>query len=230
LRFVKTFLLVFAKIYYRLEKSQEGGQNMIMTQESMAERLKRLREARGLSKYRLARLSGISEAYLSQLESGVVANPRGDTLKSLAKGLNISVSELTGEIRHSPEEALSEIEVSIKAYIPVYAEVSAGLGIEPVDYVAVTRSRPAPETLRAYRVKGLCLDPEIKEGDTVIVDTSLLPQHGDLVIVLIDGQASIKYYKEDETGNKWLENHYGKFQPKDVHIHGVVTEFNRKRR
>lgn len=201
---------------------------IVANKETFGQRLKRLRESRGYSKYRLAKESGINESYIYQLEDDKVTNPRQDTLIALARPLGISISELAGNT--SPSDAWQLVETSLKAYIPVYAEVSAGEGIEPVDYVAVTRSRPAPDTLRAYRVKGLCLDPEIKEGDTVIVDTALSPQGGDLVVVLIDGEASIKYYKEDEKGNKWLENHYGKFQPEDVHIHGVVTEFNRKRR
>jgi SOS-response transcriptional repressor LexA len=76
-------------------------------------------------------------------------------------------------------------------------------------------------------VKGLCLEPEIRDGDTVIVDTDLQPLSGDLIVGIIDGQASIKRYVE-KNGDKWLENNNGTYKPEDVHIHGVVVDFNRK--
>ena len=88
--------------------------------ESFAERLKRIRESKGLTKYRLAKLSGMDIAYVSQLEQGEVKHPRYDTLKSLARGLEVSVGELAGESPRTPDELLSDFESAMKAYIPVY--------------------------------------------------------------------------------------------------------------
>lgn len=65
---------------------------MNMVFESFAAKLKHLREAKDLTKYRLAKLSGIAEAYIGQLESGRVDQPRRTTLKALAKGLGESPS------------------------------------------------------------------------------------------------------------------------------------------
>ena len=74
---------------------------------------------------------------------------------------------------------------------------SAGMeGMEPIDYVDRMRARAAPETLCAYRVSGLCLEPDICPGDTVVVDTALSPANGDLVVVLVEGRAALKRYKE----------------------------------
>lgn len=199
-----------------------------MSLESLAARLKMFREAKGLTKYRLSKLCGISETYIYRLELGQIKNPRRDTLQKLAKGLGITLAELVGET--APSDTWHLVEQSLKAYIPVYAEVGAGEGIEPIDYVACTRAKAAPETLRAYRVNGLCLDPEIRVGDTVIVDTALAPTSGDLVVVIIEGKAAVKRYKEDDQGNKWLEDNHGKYQPEDTIIHGVVTEYVRKLR
>jgi len=102
--------------------------------------------------------------------------------------------------------------------------------VEPIDYVACTRIKAAPETLRAYRVDGLCLDPEIRHGDTIIVDTALNPTSGDLVVVIMAGKAAVKRYKQDSHDNKWLEDNDGRYQPEDVVLHGVVTEYVRKLR
>lgn len=200
----------------------------MMTTETFGQRLKRLMEEQGISKARLARDSGVDRSYIYQILKDETT-PGITTLNSLAKGLKRKPSILLGEVQPTPKTALSDLEVSIRAYIPVYAEVSAGEGVDPVDYVACTRVKPAPETMRAYRVKGLCLSPEINEGDTLIVDTARSPESGDLVVVIIDGQASVKRFKETE-GNKWLENNNGTYRPEDVLIHGVVVEFNRKLR
>jgi len=194
----------------------------------IATRIKQAREEMGMSQQELGRLFGCSDVNISRIERGIVSIDISDLERMaqiLGRPLDWFLSDKIEPMPRPPEAALADLEVSIKAYIPVYAEVCAGEGIEPIDYVAITRSRPAPETLRAYRVKGLCLEPEVKEGDTVIVDTALTPQHGDLVVVIIDGQASIKRYKTD-----YLENNHGQFRPDEVYLHGVVVEVSRKLR
>jgi len=197
--------------------------------QSIAARLKALREMKGLTKYRLAKNTGVSETYIYRLERGLIENPRRDTLQKMAQGLGVSLAQLIGE--PAPVDTWQLVEQSLKAYIPVYAEVSAGMeGVEPIDYVACTRARAAPETLRAYRISGLCLEPEIRPGDTVVVDTGLSPASGDLVVVIWEGRASIKRYTEDAHGGRWLEDNEGRYQPDGARIHGVVMEYVRKLR
>ena len=198
-----------------------------MALESLAARLRVFRQAKGLTKYRLAKNTGVSQTYIYRLEKGEIPNPRRDTLQKLAHGLDISLTQLIGEV--APVDTWHLVEQSLRAYIPVYAEVSAGQGMEPIDYVACTRARAAPETLRAYRISGLCLEPEVRSGDTVIVDTALVPASGDLVVVIIEGLVGIKRYKEDAAG-RWLEDNDGIYQPEGAAIHGVVTEYVRKLR
>jgi SOS-response transcriptional repressor LexA len=207
----------------------------VMAAESFGALLKRLLQEKGMSQRRLALLSGVDREYINQMVNGKVQSTTLATARKLASGLGVSPSLFFGDVQ-SPETALSDLEVSIKAYIPVFGEVSAGEGIEPIDYVASTRQRAAPATLRAYRVKGLCLEPEIRDGDTVIVDTALTPQSGDLVVVIVEGKASVKRYKETAAVSegkaeyKYLENNGGHYRPEDVHLVGVVTEVNRKMR
>jgi len=199
-----------------------------MNHRSLGARLNSIRTAKGFTKYRLAKAANISQAYIFRLERGEIKNPRRDTLQKLAHGLGISLSELIGEA--APIDTWQLVEQSLKAYIPVYAEVRAGTGMEPVDYVACTRAKAAPENLRAYRVRGLCLAPEINDGDTIIVDTALAPCNGDLIIVFMDGKAAVKRYKEDSHGNKWIEDNHGRYEPEEAIIHGVVIEYMRKLR
>ncbi len=54
--------------------------------------LKRLRAAKGLTVYRLAQLSGVTEQNIAKLEEG--GNPKLTTLVKLAAGLGVPVAEL----------------------------------------------------------------------------------------------------------------------------------------
>jgi len=62
------------------------------------------------------------------------------------------------------------------------------------------------------------------------VDTDLSPANGDLVVVIVEGRASIKRYTEDAHGGKWLTDNEGRYQPDGARIHGVVMEYVRKLR
>ncbi len=57
-------------------------------------RLKRLREARGLSQLRLAKLAKVAQVYISELEAGKKRNPGIETVQKLAKALKVKVAEL----------------------------------------------------------------------------------------------------------------------------------------
>jgi HTH-type transcriptional repressor of puuD len=59
---------------------------------NVALRLKSLRKDRNLSQYRLAKKSGVSQSFLSTLESGQ-KTPTIDTLEKLCNALGISLSE-----------------------------------------------------------------------------------------------------------------------------------------
>ncbi len=54
----------------------------------------RLRKQQNLTLLQLARRVGVTEAYMSMLESGARKNPSFATLKKLAKALKVSVGAL----------------------------------------------------------------------------------------------------------------------------------------
>lgn len=56
--------------------------------------LSEARRDRSLSRAKLAALSGVTYAYVRQLETGERASPRTDKLRSLAAALGLSVDEL----------------------------------------------------------------------------------------------------------------------------------------
>ena len=64
----------------------------------LAENIRRLREARGLSQQQFAKLSGIPRPTWASLESGT-ANPTLAVLSKAASALNVSIEELVGPPR-----------------------------------------------------------------------------------------------------------------------------------
>jgi len=62
--------------------------------QNLAKNITRLRKTKGLSQEKLARLADVANNTLIKMESGENQNPTLDTLKKVAKALNVSVDEL----------------------------------------------------------------------------------------------------------------------------------------
>ena len=58
--------------------------------------IKKLREEKGLSQKALAERVGVTDAYITMLETGVRKNPSLVVLQRLAKALGVPVTELLG--------------------------------------------------------------------------------------------------------------------------------------
>lgn len=57
-------------------------------------KVKKLREKLGLSQEKLARLADVSNNTIINIESGKQQNPTIETIKKIAKALNVSIEEL----------------------------------------------------------------------------------------------------------------------------------------
>jgi len=64
------------------------------TSQNLSNNIKRLREAKGLSQEKLARLADVANNTLIKMESGENKNPTLETLKKVAKALGVSVDDL----------------------------------------------------------------------------------------------------------------------------------------
>lgn len=62
--------------------------------QNLAKNIERLRKAKELSQEKLARLADVANNTLIKMESGENQNPTLDTLKKVAKALEVSVDEL----------------------------------------------------------------------------------------------------------------------------------------
>ena len=60
--------------------------------------LREIRLRRGLSQADLSAMTGVAEFTISEIESGKRANPRPSTLRKLAQGLGVEVTDLYGKL------------------------------------------------------------------------------------------------------------------------------------
>lgn len=61
---------------------------------NISKTLRKLREERGLSQEKLVRLADVADNTIIKIEAGKNQNPTFDTLKKIAKALEISIDEL----------------------------------------------------------------------------------------------------------------------------------------
>lgn len=60
-------------------------------------KIKQLREKKGLSQEKLARLADVSNNTIVNIESGKQTNPTIETVSKIAKALDVTIEELLGE-------------------------------------------------------------------------------------------------------------------------------------
>ena len=124
--------------------------------------------------------------------------------------------------------------------IPVYESVHAGNPEDPSnippDMVLVPRAFLSMYPESMVRVKGnSMIDRGIEDGDMVKMAFGRSPHDGDIVVVAIGSECTVKCYYEDEDGSRWLvpqnkaeKDRYKVIRLDDeenqVYLCGVVTE------
>ncbi len=73
------------------------------------------------------------------------------------------------------------------------------------------------------------IDAGIHENDILIVDRSITPTHGKIVVAALDGQLTVKRLHQSKNGKLYLMPENSKFQPieikeeNEIYIWGIVT-------
>lgn len=60
----------------------------------MIEKIKSVREEKGISRYKLSQMTGISESTLSRYERGLIRKISIENLKKICKALEIDISKI----------------------------------------------------------------------------------------------------------------------------------------
>lgn len=174
--------------------------------------LKLLRKRHGYTQKEIADVLGITDSAYNHYESGRVQISI-DALSKLADFYKISADVLLGRDnyfdsdKNSTESQALKDEVSAStSIIPILGRVLAGYdGIaeqEIIGYLEIEEAlqKKYPDCF-ALRVGGKSMEPEIHDGDTVIVRPCSTVKSGDVAIVCINGdEGTIKRVKISDDG------------------------------
>jgi len=177
--------------------------------ETFGKLLKEERTRRGVSQAEVARRMGLkNNGYVAELEKGRYDNPSASVLRRYARGIGISFEEIEKIKRKSTLMSLGIDESNIfmdMLRIPLLGEVPCGEPKEAVEvadeYIAVpfNNKLAKKKDLFALTANGLSMkDADILPGDKIIVDPYSYINNGDIVVAMIDNEATLKYYYEKD--------------------------------
>ncbi len=209
--------------------------------QSLAERLKLLRESKGLSLRKLAEKVNIHFSTLGSYEQGR-RNPDIETLKMLAEFYNVSVDYLLGLVDDPQGHLKGEVELpkmdKQQKMVPLLGKVSAGQGVPAEeDIIGYISLEPGEQADFALKVKGHSMHPLLYDGDIVFVRKQPIARNGQIAVVRINGEeAVIKKFFRLRDGVK-LESENPEYKPifikkdkwdAECEVIGVVVSFKRK--
>lgn len=206
---------------------------------AFAEKLKELRQQKGMTQSELAKLLNMQRSTLGMYETGK-REPNFEILNMFANFFNVDMNTLMDMNNTSNQNPSSPVR-SIK--IPVLGTVVAGIPLEAVENIIgweeISPAMAATGEHFALRIKGTSMEPRICEGDIVVVRKQEDIESGDTAIVLINGgEATVKKVKKTEEGIMLIANNMAVYSPhfysnKDieelpVRIIGKVVELRGK--
>ncbi|CAH1853133.1 LexA family protein [Convivina intestini] len=182
------------------------------TSEEFGNAIKELRYTKQYSVRQMALRAGMTPSYLSQIENGYHNIPKVETLKKIAKGLNVpdnQIFELAGiAVNGSSDKVVPSNAIPFRidhnsVNLPIYGRISAGYpegAKEDVDgNINVNSSlinKYGEDNLLALRIDGESMNKIAPNGSVAIlakVDTADL-KNGDVCGVIINGDsATIKH-------------------------------------
>lgn len=199
---------------------------------TLAKRLTYLIDLLGITQDELAQRAGVSQALIHKLKSGKALESR--KISALAKVLNVNADWLaTGKGKKERFEENIKQGPDIKGEVPLISWVKAGQFSEAIDNYPVGHGEqmiPVTVPVRAHtfalRVDGDSMEPEFSNGNIIIVEPDMQPEHGHYVIAKNGGDATFKQLVKD--GPDWylkpLNERYPIKPLGDSQIIGVVRE------
>lgn len=165
---------------------------------TFGDNLRKAMEKAEINATELSEKTGISKSTISRyLSGGYIAKQRN--LLKLSIALHVEPKFLF-------PDAAQELDANLKVYrIPIVGKVVAGTPIDAIenitDYIRVTNPAAADGSYYALHVTGASMEPEMREGDLVIVHKQDYFDSGDICIVLVNGnEATVKKVIKSDQG------------------------------
>lgn len=186
--------------------------------------LKKAMFLRGWRQIDLVRATGLTDSQISSWYNGRY-RPNGEAMAKIAKALGVTVDYLLGK----EEAPVAKLTLPEFKEVPVIGKVAAGVPISAQEDIIGTVM--TEKNVFALRIKGDSMSPRIMDGDVVLVKQQDTAEDGDIVIALIDGEATCKVLKRSH-GSVMLVPFNATFAPfvysgqeaEDLRILGKVVE------
>ncbi len=165
---------------------------------SIAQKIKLLRERKGLTQEELARLIHTTKQSIYKYENGIVTNIPLEKIEQIAKVLETTPAWLMGWADQSTKRGQIPGAASYhpNVRIPVLGRISAGLPLYAEQNIEGYMSIELPDDGEYFALiaRGDSMDAlGIKDGYTLIVRRQTAVDNGDVAVVLVDGQdATVK--------------------------------------
>lgn len=175
----------------------------------VGENIKEMRKQAKLTQIELAEKLSVHQTAVSQWEKGRTL-PDLWSLSRLAQTFDVAVDRiLSGDAiaADKPEEyrAMKQELRERLCRIPILGSVQAGVPISAIQDItgSVALSQEHSEDAHEYfalRVRGDSMEPRLLEDDIVIVRQQQDADNGDIVVALINGEATVKKLKKQDDG------------------------------
>lgn len=197
--------------------------------------IKKLREEKGLSQDALAKLTGYTDrSSIAKIEKGLV-DLQQSKIELFANALGTTSRELVGWDDEPPRNNKGVV-------VNVLGRVAAGIPIEAIENVVdteeITEAESRTGTFFGLRIQGDSMEPDIHNGDTVIVRQQDDAENDEIVIALINGNDGVCKRLKKYTDSIALVSNNANYEPmyfskkevieKPVRIIGKVVELRRK--
>lgn len=186
--------------------------------------LKKAMFLKGWRQIDLVRATGLTDSQISSWYNGRY-RPNGEAMAKIAKALGVTVDYLLGK----EDVPVSKLTLPQLHEIPVIGKVAAGVPIEAQEDIIGTVA--TDKNVFALRISGDSMSPRIMDGDIVLVHQQECAEDGDIVIALIEGEATCKVLKKNAYGVTLVPFNaaYAPFiytgqQAEDLRILGKVIE------
>lgn len=163
------------------------------------QRLRQTMFFKGIRQKDISDRTGISDSKISSYVTGRY-KPNAETLAKIANALGVDAAWLAGEGPDAEPEEFTRVERGFRE-IPIVGRVAAGAPIfaieNQVDSLMVRDNRTG---LFGLRIVGDSMAPRIMDGDLVVVQQQDDAKDGDIIIALIDDEATCKVIKKSAWG------------------------------
>ena len=160
----------------------------------MAQKIRELRQAKGLTLEQIADVVGVGKSTVRKWETGMIANMRRDKIASLAKALGVTPGYLMGWEDADIPTPSNIIPLPEMRKVPLLGSIACGAPIlaeEHIEeYVDIPRNIQADFALTC---KGdSMINARIFDGDIVYIRHQETVENGQIAAVLIENEATLK--------------------------------------